>query len=97
MNADDLISEKDFQATVIALAQAFKWKSYHTHDSRRSTAGFPDLVLARDRLIVAELKTQKGKVTSEQEGWLAAFRRLPFVEVYVWRPSDRDLIEEVLR
>jgi hypothetical protein len=36
------ISEKDFQETVLTLARLRGWKCYHTHDSRRSEAGFPE-------------------------------------------------------
>lgn len=64
---------------------------YHTFDSRKSTPGFPDSIILpglRGPVIVAELKTEKGKVTEDQERWLEAFRQVPGVEVYVWRPSD---------
>ena len=47
------------------------WRYYHTRDSRRSAAGFPDLVLVRGpRLIFAELKTERGKLTADQVAWL---------------------------
>jgi hypothetical protein len=40
-------TEKQFMAQVIQLARLRKWLVYHTHDARRSVAGFPDLVLVR--------------------------------------------------
>jgi hypothetical protein len=50
------------------------WRRYHTLYSKGSDAGFPDLVLARPpRLIVAELKTEAGRVTLAQQGWLDDF------------------------
>jgi hypothetical protein len=52
------ISEKEFQAQVLGLARLSGLLCYHTHDSRRSKPGVPDLVLARppvDRFV--ELKT----------------------------------------
>lgn len=59
--------------------------------------GFPDLVLLRPgRAIMAELKAVKGKVTPEQETWLKTARAAN-LEAYVWRPSDIDDIERVLR
>ena len=38
-SAAGLISEKEFQATVIEYAKACGWKVYHTYDSRRSDPG----------------------------------------------------------
>ena len=38
-----LITEKDFQATVIALARTYGWIVGFTHDSRKSEPGEPDL------------------------------------------------------
>ena len=62
-------------------------------------AGFPDLVLARNgRIIIAELKSDRGTVSDEQQKWLDAFgesdRR---VTVTVWRPRDWATIERMLR
>jgi hypothetical protein len=66
------MSEKEFQAQVVQLATYYGWRVYHTHDSRRSAAGFPDLVLVRPpELIFAELKTEKGRIRPEQADWLA--------------------------
>ncbi|MCC6312227.1 MAG: hypothetical protein IT345_15125, partial [Trueperaceae bacterium] len=65
--ADLLVGERDFQALVVQLARLRGWRVYHTFDSRRSPAGFPDLVLARPpRLVIAELKSEKGRVADEQ-------------------------------
>jgi hypothetical protein len=71
-------SEAAFQDEVLGLARFYRWRGYHTHDSRRSTAGFPDLVLVKaPRLIFAELKTDAAapRVTIAQAGerpaWLA--------------------------
>jgi len=69
------LSERQFQSLVIDHAKVSGWLYYHTHDSRRSAPGFPDLVLVRRRMertrvIFAELKTDKGKLRPEQESWL---------------------------
>lgn len=91
------ISEKAFQANVERLARYLGWRAYHTHDSRRSSAGFPDLVLLRDtRVLVAELKSETGRVRAEQREWLEAFE-LAGVEAHLWRPSDWADIERTLR
>lgn len=49
------------------------WRLYHTHDSRRSHSGFPDVVAvnpALGRLVFAELKSARGIVSADQRGWL---------------------------
>ena len=101
MTAADLIlrlSEKDFQQRIIDRAKALGWLVYHTHDSRRSTAGFPDLVLARKgRVVFAEVKDEKGTLSKAQAEWhveLMPGNRTH--EVYVWRPSDLVEIESLL-
>ena len=91
------IGEKPFMAQVVKLARLRAWRVYHTHDSRRSAAGFPDLVLCRPpRLIFAELKSEKAKPTIEQVAWLDALSGTG-AEVSVWRPSDLDRIAWILR
>jgi hypothetical protein len=93
-------TEKQLQQAVYDCARRLGWLSYHVHDARKSTPGFPDLLLLKPpRIIVAELKTTTGKLASWQRIWLDAFERIPGVEVYVWRPAEwhAGTIEEVLR
>ena len=83
------VLEKALQQRIIDAAKALHWLPYHTFDSRRSEPGFPDLVLCRPpRLLFVELKSEKGKLTAEQERWLALLAEVPGVETKVWRPSD---------
>jgi hypothetical protein len=90
------ISEKEFMAMVIKRAKLGRWFVYHTHDSRRSVAGFPDLVLLRPpQIVVAELKVGKNRVTPEQNLWLNLFEEAG-VPAYVWRETDWNEIDEVL-
>jgi len=43
------------------------WWMYHTHDSRKSTPGWPDVVALRSGcMIVAELKRQREQPTTDQ-------------------------------
>jgi hypothetical protein len=89
-------TEKQFMAQVVQLARLCSWMVYHTHDSRRSAAGFPDLVLLRGaEMVAAELKAGRGRTTPEQDAWLAAFGRAG-AAVFVWRPADWPEIERVL-
>ena len=83
-----IVKESDFQSQVVALAKRLNWRCYHTHDSRKSEKGFCDLVLVRDgRLIFAELKTDSGKLTPEQDEWLEALAACD-AEVYEWHPAE---------
>ena len=85
------MTEKAFQASVIQLARLCRWHVYHTHDSRRSAPGFPDLCLAKSgRVIHVELKSERGRISSAQAGWIAA------LDAQIWRPSDWPTIEAVL-
>jgi hypothetical protein len=82
------MSEADLQSVVIELAELLGWLSYHTFDSRRSAPGFPDLILVRrDRCIAVELKSQRGKVTADQQTWLDALARAGIPSV-VYRPEQ---------
>jgi len=87
------MTEREWQSEVVAAARHLGWTVYHTHDSRRSEPGWPDLALVRDRLVMAELKTDTGKPSAAQERWLALLIAAG-VETHLWRPKDR---EEVLR
>jgi VRR-NUC domain len=89
------LAERDFMATVREAATLNGWRVYHTHDSRRSPSGFPDLVLVRERVVFAELKGATTRITPGQERWLDALDAAG-AEVYLWRPSEWDEIERVL-
>ena len=91
--------EAAFQRSVIELAEACGWQVFAPPaDMRRCHgAGYPDLTLLRgDRLVFAELKAPKGRVSDAQRGWHAGLRRVPGIECRVWRPGDLDDIEETL-
>ncbi len=90
-------SEKDFQAQILDLARLAGFLVYHTHDSRRSAPGFPDLVLVRPPVVLfVELKSESGKLRPEQKAWLDALRACESVEAYLWRPGDWPEIEKTL-
>lgn len=81
--------EADLQERVIALARMLGWLEYHTHDSRRSRAGFPDLVLAHPThgVLVRELKREGAQPTNEQVRWIGLLTAAG-LNVGVWRPVD---------
>lgn len=85
-------------AQVVDAARLFGWAAYHPFLSIHSPRGWPDLALCRPpRLVLAELKSEKGKTTPDQERWLELLGGCDGVEVFLWRPSDFDTVMEVLR
>ena len=93
------VLEGEFMQQVIDLALTLGWLVYHTHDSRHSPAGFPDLILVRgDRLVALECKRDGQKPTAAQVEWLEALAKVRWVTAGVARPGpDFDEIEAVLR
>lgn len=82
------ITEAELQTAVIDAARLFGYLAYHTHDSRRSSPGFPDLVVCRpDRVMFIELKSDKGRLTVDQTHWLQVLEKAGS-EVHIFRPQD---------
>lgn len=102
------ISEAAFQSYVVEAAAWHGWKTFHPRTVRtfkgnhltayQGDAGFPDLVLAHDKrgVIFAELKTQKGRMSTGQQLWRLALES-GGAEYHLWRPSDWWDIEKRLR
>jgi len=98
------ITEKAFQEWFRKRAIKNSYLFYHTHRSQFSPSGFPDNVLVRlepePRLIFCELKTDDLKVSQpsiDQWMWLYILQHIPGVECYLFRPSDFDEIDELLK
>jgi hypothetical protein len=94
-------TERSFQTQVVKLAELLGWRCYHTLRSEGSAAGFPDLVLVRarhpkPRVIFAELKADRGRLTDDQRAWLLELRASG-QEAYLWRPSSWSAVEKLLR
>lgn len=90
------ISEAAFQDLIVQLARWCGWTTFHVHDSRRSDAGWPDLVLVRNRVILfRELKARRGRMTEEQMQWGCKLHQAG-QNWCVWRPEDWNLICETL-
>lgn len=100
------ITEQEFQQQVIDLGHLLGWRVAHFRPAQTAKGwrtpatadgkGFPDLVLVRERVIFAELKTDRGKLTDDQAAWLAALAHAG-AEAYIWRPSEFDAVEHHLR
>ena len=102
-------TEAGFQRAVIELAQLHGWVVHHTRKARAGRkgerwvtpvaadgAGFVDLVLARDKVIFAELKTDMGLLRPSQKMWRTALIAAG-ANYRLWRPRLWDAIEEELR
>ncbi len=101
--------ERDFQQQIIDMAHLYGWRIAHFRPAMKKDGtwvtpvsadgkGFPDLLLVhptKHKIIVVEVKTEKGKLTPEQERWLWAFAECD-IQSYDWRPSDWDYIVKTL-
>ena len=98
-------TEAGFLTWVIDRAHASRWRVMHPRPARTASgwatpvqgdgAGWPDLVLVRDRIVYAELKRAGAGLDPDQRAWrdrlIAAGG-----EWYLWRPADRPAIERIL-
>ena len=92
-----VVTEAQWQDTVVEAAELLGWWVFHDHDSRRNQAGFPDLCLIRPpRVVFVELKRETGKVTRAQEEVLGMLAECPGVESRVARPSNWSALVEWL-
>jgi len=97
------MSEDDLKAVVIQTAQLYGWMVTHFRVAKTARGwrtpvegnrGFPDLVLARDGVVlIVELKSQKGRVGPGQLEWAAALGSC----YRLWRPSDIPMLIEELK
>lgn len=95
------LTEAQFTAQVIQLAGICGWKSAHFRAARTARGwrtpcqgdakGWPDLVLVRGRRVIyAELKVGRNRLTPEQQQWRDALR-CAGQDVRLW--TDRDWAE----
>jgi len=90
------LTEREWQAQIVAIARTYGWHVHHHLISRGSEAGWMDLVIAgHDRVLFIELKTQLGKLRPEQITWLGVLAAAG-CEVAVWRPADLDTVTAAL-
>lgn len=94
------VSEEDFQRWVIDVAHWHQWLVTHFRKVKlpsgrwgtplQGDPGYPDLSLARAGVVIlAELKTDVGKVEPAQSKWL---QEIGPEHGRVWRPRDRPAI-----
>ena len=98
------MTEKELKSIVLTMAHRAGWMYHHDLPAVNSRGrwmthfegmgGFPDVLLLHPnyaQLMVLELKTDKGRTTTRQDNWLAAFG-LAGIENHVVRPSDLEFI-----
>lgn len=100
-------TEAEWQAQISHLAKILGWKVLHIRRSigkghkwttTTSIIGWPDLTLwneKQQRIIFAELKTDKGVLTPEQTECLRSLEAAG-QETYVWRPAKLEQIRDIL-
>lgn len=99
----DAIPESFFQQVFEAYTIHWGWLTYHfrpamTKDGKWETpvsgsgAGLLDNVCVRERVVYAELKSEKGELSFEQAKLVERLEEIG-QEVYVWKPSDwKDIV-----
>ncbi len=113
MSATVPISERDLQNAIVDAARLYGYMVFHTRPAISAKGwrtpvqydgkGFVDLVLVgADRIVFAEIKAAKGKLSREQEHWLEGLAKVAAVtdtvRVCVWTPADwPDRVLEVLQ
>ena len=105
------ITEAEWQEQVVQLAAMLGWRTMHVRraigrraggrgwQTSTSVNGWPDLTLwseRQGRLVFAELKSDAGRCTPEQDAVISSLRHAG-QDVHVWRPRDLDAVAAVLR
>lgn len=91
------MTERELQDAVMETARILGWRVAHFRAALTTKgwrtpveahgAGFPDLVLVRDRVVFAELKGDGGRLSGVQKDWLESFRYAG-AEAHVWTPAE---------
>ena len=104
------MSEKDFQGWMNDLIEVTGWHKVFEdlpllrchkcgeYNRQARKRGHPDLEIVRDGVLVyAELKSEKGRIRPEQQETIDALQQVKFVYADIFRPSDRDELESLLK
>jgi len=101
---DRAMSESDWQRQIVDFAGLRGWKHIHYRPAMTNRGwrtalsgdpGAPDLLMVRDRLILVECKSERGRLSPTQVAWQEALKAAG-AESYVWKPSDWPEVERLL-
>ena len=91
------MTEDDLLASVLDLCRHLRLRTAHFRPARTEhgwrTAvsgdgqGWPDVTIVGRKLVIRELKTERGRVVGPQAEWLLALQRAG-VDADVWRPTQ---------
>lgn len=82
------MSEAELQQSVADACKKLQLMHYHTHDSRRSEAGYPDCtIVGPNGILFRELKSRDGQLRPEQRKWGSRIAKAGG-NWAVWRPRD---------
>lgn len=102
----DSMTEADFQSSIIEAAEQYGWYVMHVFPLRTeqgwrtatTSKGWPDLTMVSDgRMLCLEVKSAKGRASTEQEEWIARLDEVPGVTAAVVWPKDLEWIYGELR
>lgn len=99
---DVYVSEREFQRLVEELAAVLGWTTFHLNLPMRSPAGFPDLVLFRERILFIELKVRRprdgraGKLSPAQIEYAHIIQRAGGEYYSFLYPDDYEELKQVL-
>lgn len=89
-------TEKEWSKTVQETAELFGWHAIHFPNTFANPI-FPDWLFLRDGVsLYVELKTEKGTLSAGQRKMHATFSAHG-IEIHVWRPSDFETAQRMLR
>jgi len=94
------MTEKELSAQIVREAKNCGWLVARTWLSKFSPAGEPDLRMVKELpdgtavLAIVELKSSKGALSAAQIEWLALLKKVPGLDVFLWRPEN---LEEAYR
>lgn len=83
----DAMPESELQEAVIARMEVRGIRTWHDMDARRDRPGLPDLIAVGKEVLWIELKSQRGRLRTEQEAFMTDLLNAG-QHVLLWRPEN---------
>lgn len=91
------MTERQLMDGLISAARRLNLLVYHTHMSRHSEAGFPDLcIVGNGRIAFMECKGPKGKLSEPQRTWIIQLQAAG-IDAFAVYPADYDMAIDYLQ